>query len=273
MSDKDLAAIFSLNGNNGRPGHLEAFDDFNAVEDRPAALAPGLVSLGFIRAAIRRTALFWCALGVVGLVVGIGINKEKPAAYKASTSVLITYGPERQPHQRGARQPGHHVGRMVAGLALRKLGLQEGASSFAAATTVSVITDRVLLITVSAPSSSAAVSRANAVAVAFLQFRASQMVTSQQLLLKSLTQEVSQARQNVGSIGSQISQLSARRASCQLSRASSRICRPNSSRRTASLGVDEQTLQGNEVNTATLSAIHGQRGARPRRSASPRTHD
>ena len=31
MSDKDLAAIFSLNGKNGRPGQLEAFDDFNAV--------------------------------------------------------------------------------------------------------------------------------------------------------------------------------------------------------------------------------------------------
>ena len=144
----------------------------------------------------------------------------------------------------------------MAGLALRKLGLQENVSSFAAATTVSVITDRVLLITVSAPSSSAAVSRANAVAVAFLQFRASQMVTSQQLLLKSLTQEVSQARQNVGSIGSQISQLSAQPASSaqqsQLKNLQAELVQANSQ-----LGVDEQTLQGNKVNTATLSAIHG----------------
>ena len=144
MTDKDLAAIFSLNGNNGRPGQLEAFDDFNAVEDRPAALAPGLVSLGFIRAAIRRTALFWCALGVVGLVVGIGINKEYPAAYKASTSVLITYGPNDNPTSAVLDNQAIAESRSVAELALRKLGLQESVASFAAATTVAVVTDRVL---------------------------------------------------------------------------------------------------------------------------------
>ena len=47
-----------------------------------------------------------------------------------------------------------------------------------------------LLITVSAPSSNAAVSRANAVAAAFLQLRANQLETAQQLLLKALGQEV-----------------------------------------------------------------------------------
>ena len=121
MTDKDLAAIFSLNGNNGKPGQFEAFDDFNAVEDLPAALAPGLVSLGFIRAAIRRTALFWCALGVVGLVVGIGINKENPAAYKTSTSVLITYGPNDNPTSAVLDNQAIAESRSVAELALRKL--------------------------------------------------------------------------------------------------------------------------------------------------------
>ena len=256
VTDKDLAAIFSLNGNNGRPGQLEAFDDFNAVEDRPAALAPGLVSLGFIRAAIRRTALFWCALGVVGLVVGIGINKEKPAAYKASTSVLITYGPSDNPTSAVLDNQAIAESRSVAELALRKLGLQESVASFAAATTVAVVTDRVLLITVSAPSSSAAVSRANAVAAAFLQFRASQMETSQQLLLKSLTQEVSQARQNVGSINSQISQLSAQPTSSaqqsQLKNLRTQLGQAN-----GQLAVDEQTLEDTRTNTANLSAVTG----------------
>ena len=256
VTDKDLAAIFSRNGNNGRPGQLEAFDDFNAVEDRPAALAPGLVSLGFIRAAIRRTALFWCALGVVGLVIGIGINKEKPAAYKASTSVLITYGPSDNPTSAVLDNQTIAESRSVAELALRKLGLQQSVASFAAATSVAVVTDRVLLITVSAPSSSAAVSRANAVAAAFLQFRASQMETSQQLLLKSLTREVSQAGQNVGSINSQISQLSAQPTSpaqqSQLKNLRTQLGQAN-----GQLAVDEQTLEDTRTNTANLSAVTG----------------
>ena len=256
MTDKDPAAIFSLNGNNDRPGQLEAFDDFNAVGDRPAALTSGLVSLGFIRAAIRRKALFWCVLGVVGLVVGIGVNVKYPAAYKASTSVLITYGPNDNPTSAVLDNQAIAQSRSVAELTLRKLGLQESVASFAAATTVAVLTDRVLLITVSAPSSSAAVSRANAVAAAFLEFRARQMETDQQLLLKSLTQEVSQARQNVGSINSQISQLSAQPTSSaqqsQLKNLRTQLDQAN-----GQLAVDEQTLESTRVNTANLSAVTG----------------
>ena len=105
-------------------------------------------------------------------------------------------------------------------------------------------------------------SRANAVAAAFLQFRASQMETSQQLLLKSLTQEVSQARQNVGSISSQISQLSAQPASSaqqsQLKNLQAELDQANSQ-----LGVDEQTLQGTQANTANLSAVTAARCSTP----------
>ncbi len=255
MTDKDLAAIFSLNGNNGRPGQLEAFGDFNAVEDRPAALASGLVSLGFIRAAIRRTALFWCVLGVVGLVIGIGVNIKYPPAYKASTSVLITYGPDDNPTSAVLDNQAIAQSRSVAELALRKLGLQESVASFAAATTVAVVTDRVLVITVSAPSSSAAVNRANAAAAAFLQFRARQMETAQYLLLQSLTQEVSQARQNVGSINSRISQLSAQptsSAQSQLKNLRAQLNQANNQ-----LAVDEQTLESTRTNTANLSAVTG----------------
>lgn len=255
MTDKDLAAIFSLNGNSGRPRQLEAFDDFNA-EDRPAALAPGLVSLGFIRAAIRRAALFWCALAAVGLVVGVGLNKEDPAAYKASTSVLITYGPNDNPTSAVLDNQAIAGSRSVAELALRKLRLQESVASFAAATTVAIVTDRVLLITVSGPTSAAAVSRADAVAAAFLQFRASQMETSQQLLLKSLTQEVSQARQNVGSINSQIGQRSAQPTSSaqqsQLKNLQTQLGQAN-----GQLAVDQQTLENTRADTANLSAVTG----------------
>ena len=36
MTDKDQTGIFSLNGNNGLPERLEAFDDYNALENQPA---------------------------------------------------------------------------------------------------------------------------------------------------------------------------------------------------------------------------------------------
>ena len=51
MTERDETVMFSLNGDNGLPERLETFDDFSAVEDRPAsATATGLVSLGYLMA-------------------------------------------------------------------------------------------------------------------------------------------------------------------------------------------------------------------------------
>ena len=45
MTDKDQEVLFSPNGNGGLPGRLGAFDDFNPVQDRPAAASTALVIL------------------------------------------------------------------------------------------------------------------------------------------------------------------------------------------------------------------------------------
>ena len=187
MTDPNQTVRFSLNGNGGPPERLEAFDYFDAAPDQPATLASGLVSLGFIKAGLRRSARFWCALALVGLVIGAGYNVKYPPAIKASTSVLITYGPDENPTSAVLDNQAIAQSRAVAQLAMRKLGLQQSLGSFVATVTASVVTDRVLQITVSAPTGAEAVSRANAVAAAFLQFRADQMETAQQLLLQSLS--------------------------------------------------------------------------------------
>ena len=256
MTDKDDKIMFSPNGHNDLPGGLEAFDDFNAVGDQPAALAAGLISLGFIKAAIRRNAWFWCALAVVGLLVGVSIQIKDPPAYKASTSVLITYAPGDNPTNAVLDEQAIAQSRSVAELAMQKLGLGESIGSFTAATTVAVITDRVLQVTVSAPSSSAAVTRANAVAAAFLQFRAQQLETAQQLLFESLYQKVNQAKQNVESINSQISQLSAQPVSStqqrELKNLETKLGQAN-----AQLSVDEQTAASTKAEAGVLSAVTG----------------
>ena len=55
--------------------------------------------------------------------------------------------------------------------------------------------------------------RANALATAFLQFRADQLEAQQNLVFGALDQQVSQAKQQVASLSKQISQLSAQPAS------------------------------------------------------------
>ena len=94
---------------------------------------------------------FWCALAVLGLVIGVGVSIKFPSAFKASTSVLITYAPDDNPTTASTDLQAIAQSRTVAEMAMRKLGLHESVYSFAAATTATVVTTRILQITVSAP--------------------------------------------------------------------------------------------------------------------------
>ena len=254
MIEKDETVTFSRNGDDGLPERLEAFGDFNAVGERSAALPAGLVSLGFIRGALRRAMAFWCALAVLGLVIGIGVDIKFPPAFKASTSILITYGPGENPVEAVLDNQAMAESRTVAEMAMRKLGMHQSVSSFVAATIVTVLTERVLQITVSARTSDEAVSRANAIAAAFLQFRANQIETAQQLLLRSLHDQLIRDQNTVSAINSQISRLSVPSAppnqagklkglQTELGQARNQVA------------TDQQIIQATTDNAGTMSAI------------------
>lgn len=254
MSDKDPAVVLSLNGSNDRSGRLWAHDDFTGVEDRPADFAASLVSLEFIKAAIRRSGRFWRLAAVIGLLCGFGLYAKAPPTYQASTSLFITdIVPGAPPGSEILDDQAVAQSRTVAGLAVRSLGLRQSASSFLAAYTVTVASPRVLLITLSAPSSSAAVSQARAVAAAYLGFRKHQLETQLNLVLNSLDQQISQARQHVKALGSQISQLSAQTPSSAQQAKLNRL-RVKRSQAVAALTVLKQSTAANQATSQTATA-------------------
>jgi capsular polysaccharide biosynthesis protein len=193
------------------PERLWAYDDYTEFDDRPADSSTGLTSLGFFRAALRRRKWVWRSIALAGMVIGLGAAARLPVVYQASTSLLVT------PMSTGGEDSGAPItneqtiagSRTVAELAMSKLGLQESVNSFLASYTVTAPTDRVLVITVNAPSSTDAVNRANALATEYLQFRAQLVETEQKLMLNSLNQQLNQDKQNLESINAQISQVSA----------------------------------------------------------------
>jgi capsular polysaccharide biosynthesis protein len=198
----------SSNKGSNRPGWLWAPDDTEA-EDQPADFNAGLTSMGFIRAAIRRRMRFWVGMAVLGLLITVGLYFKSPPAYQAATSLFLTVGPETSAGNAIQNDQALAQSRAVAALALRKLGLQEDPSSFVNSYQAAALTDRVLQITVSASSPSDAVIRANAVAKAFLQYRATLLETQQRSLFASLDQQVTQAKQQLASLNNQIRQLAA----------------------------------------------------------------
>jgi hypothetical protein len=55
VTDSDQA-VFSLNGSGSDANRLGLYDDFAAGESGSADFAGGLISLGYIKAAVRRSA-------------------------------------------------------------------------------------------------------------------------------------------------------------------------------------------------------------------------
>ena len=257
MTEKDYTVIRALNGGIGLPERLAGYDGFAAPNERHD-FAEGLVSLGFIKAAIRRRARFWFALAVIGVVAGGGYYASSPASYKATTSLLLTPGPYENINTAASNDQAMAESRTVAGLAVKQLGLQEGAASFLATYTAAPITERVIIITVNAPSSAQAVQRASAVAAAFLKFRATEMQSEQQLVLASLNQQASEAQQRLNSLSTQINNLTGQGSSAT-QESELKSLRAQRTQVTGTLTNLQEAAIGNQTVTkpATEAAVNG----------------
>jgi capsular polysaccharide biosynthesis protein len=198
-------------GSGGLPER--AWADGEADEpDHPAADLTGgmgLVSVAFLGAALRRRSRLWSVAGVAGLLFGAGVYVISPPAYQASTSVLIAHDPAETPTDAMQTDALMAQSRTVAEVALRDLGLREDPLEFLGSYTVTAATDRVLAITVSAPSGSEAVHRASVLASVFLKFRADQLLSAQRLVTAALNRQIASDKRQVNELTSQISALPA----------------------------------------------------------------
>lgn len=200
------------------PGRVWTNDDFTVDNDLAADevtaddLVVGMPTRPVVGPAIRRTVRWWCAAGLVGLVLGAAaFTKLLPPPYKAASSVLLI-----QP----AAQNGADVmlteiaiadSHAVAETAMRKLGVPVTARSiqtFLGEYTAASLSDRVLQFTAKATSSSTAVNRAQAVAEAFLQVRNAELNSELTDTISAIDQQISQGKQHVSLLSQQISALS-----------------------------------------------------------------
>jgi capsular polysaccharide biosynthesis protein len=215
VNDPDQTATWPPGIGDDLPQRLSAYDISTDI-DEPASAAvttARLVSLGFLRAELRRRTRLWCVLALVGLIAGFGYYVGVPHAYKATVSVLLVDNPQADPDNEVLTDIVLAQSAPVAAGVIRQLGLQQTPNSFLGTYTVTKVTDQVLQITVSARTSNGAVQTASAVAEQFLKFRAQYEQTQQQETNAQLDQQVSQAQQHLASITKQVKQVSAQATS------------------------------------------------------------
>ncbi len=268
-------AFLALDAHDDLIGHEWEFDDSAGVDEQgrpPFAAGPIVTRLPYISAALRRRKWLWCAAALIGMLGGAAAYEAHPSAYQASTSILLTINPADNATSAMATEVALAQSRPVAELALSKLGLSQSQSlsSFLKAYTVTGTTDRLLIITVSASSSGEAVNEANALATEFLQFRTNLLQAQQQKVLAGLDQQISQAKQNIAAIGTQIDHISAQPASAA-QQANLSTLKNQRSQAQAALDTLEQTTGTNQANmeVTTESMV---RGSGVLNRAAPITH-
>jgi capsular polysaccharide biosynthesis protein len=185
---------------------LATFDGDAAFDDRDssAGSGPGLVSVGFLRSALRRHVRFWGVLALVGLIIGCGV--WKPPKYTASTTVVLVDKAQADPTSAITTDISLAESIPVAAAVVSQLGLHQTPNSFLATYSVKQVTTAILSITASGPSSSAAVQRASAIAAQYLAYRAQYEQAVQQQADAVLQQQVTQAQQQLDSVTAQLTQ-------------------------------------------------------------------
>lgn len=206
MNDPDQLVTWSRG--DGLPDRLWAGNTGSDEERSAAALTGGLANLGFFTAVLRRKARVWCLTAVIGLVIGTGLYVKFPPAYHATATVLLVYNDNVTPSVQVTNEESMAASQPVAARVVRELKLPQSVASFQAAYSVTAPTDNVLTINVGAPSSTAAVQRAAAVATTFLQYRAQYARSLEQQQYAQLQQQYNAAQQRLQALNSQISQLS-----------------------------------------------------------------
>ena len=270
VNDGDQVVKVSQGGGRTAPERAGAYDGDPAAEELSSAdLAAGPATLPVIRAALRRRARLWRAVALAGVVIGLGVSVARPVAYQASTTILLTPQPGEQV---GEEMPNDVVileSRTVAERAMRDLGLGQG-TSLVGTYTATPVTDRVLTLTVRAPSSGEAVRRANALAAEFLNLRAEQLQTQQNLVFTALSHEIGQATQHIASLSSEIASVSAQ-ATSPSQQAELKSLETQRDQATSALAGLQQSTDAYRVTTErdTVSMV---KGSQVLDSASPLKH-
>jgi len=183
-------------------GSTEPVDDDRLGGDPTA----GMATLGFVFAALRRRLPLWLGLAVVGFVLGTGAYVAEPPSFTAGSTILLADGPNQDPQVQINGDAALAQSTAVGAAALSQLGLNEPVTTFLGSYTVTIVSDQVLSIALTAKTSAAAVQRANAVSEAFLKIRAGYAQAEETQQEQYLAGQISSAKQSLNAVNAQLAQ-------------------------------------------------------------------
>lgn len=228
----------------------------NSSESQPPIVLVGrLVSLRYVLGALRRRRKVWLSLAALGLLVGLAFHVVVPRSYSAHATLYLAQAPGSDPTVGMANDVALletiGVGQRAADL-LGERSLNPTALLGKAPGTIE--SDNVLVLNVAGPNKAEAVRRANALAAAFLEFRAQRIQQQTDSANKALNEQIDALQQQISQLTTTINATPA--GSNQLS-----TLQGEQASDTSELSTLEQTVQQNQV--ASVGVTTGSRVVTP----------
>lgn len=192
------------------PDSLWAYESYPVAENVPPADDQGgLVSLGYIGAAVKRKKKIWILTTALGVLVAAGLFGTYHAKYTDTATVMLALDPNLDPASAIQTDAILAVDSTMAQQAMRKLGVRQTVPDFLKTytVTVSTTTNDLLTFTATGASATAAYNEANTLATTFLQYRAQTELAKESVNTSSQDRQVTQTRQTITSLKSQIQKL------------------------------------------------------------------
>jgi capsular polysaccharide biosynthesis protein len=218
--------------------------------DPPMAYLVGrLISLRFVATALRRRRKVWVGLAAVGLILGAGYHFVAPRAYDASATLYLAHLPGTDDTIDMANDMALLQTKVVGQAAVDRLGEPHlTATQLLGKAPGTADSDNVMTIRVSGPTKAEAVDRANALARAFLTFRAQQGRQQASASTAALQKQVNALNLQITQLTAQINSLNPATQGSQLT-----TLVLDKSADTSEVVSLEQTVQQADVNASTVA--------------------
>jgi len=193
------------------------FDDKSGPEDAPlhadvqtsAEFMGQFVSVRALFLAVRSGHRLWLAMMALGLAGGLLVAFLLPTSVSATTKLLLQHSGAADPAEAMATDVALLQTEGVAQRVVSQLHLNEPAQTLLTQYSGTAVTDQIMDITVSAPVASEATSRANALAAAFLNFRAQEYQRENRMVVSALNSQQQNLAAEVANLDNILTSLSA----------------------------------------------------------------
>ena len=245
--------------------------DFESEDpSAPGRPLPALVSLHFLRSALRRRWMACVLSAVLGLLTAGLFLIALPPAHKADATLVLAHDPQVDPTLAMSTDVSLLTTRTVAAEAVATLGLNMTSGDFLGTVTAEPMSPDVMSISLTAPTDIEAVRRLDALTSTYLAFRTEQLALQSNVVVEGMNQQITELQAEAVELTERVNVLSASGESGarELSEALAERAKVSGRIETLEESVQDATLRNESVTSSSrvIDAAAVEAGGKKRRS-------